>query len=362
MSLQDTVTKQYVSDPKVFADAFNYLIYNGEQVIRPEQLTDLDATQFAIPYREEEEGKPEATQKYRDVLKTLAVKTDEHCTYLVLGIENQTNVHYAMPVRNMLYDAMQYEKQVRQLAAAHRKKHDAATSDEYLSGMNREDKITPVITLVINFGSKKWDGPIRLHEMFSEQPEHILRLIPDYQVLLIDPMSMADTDLGRLNSSLREVLSYIKYQHDQEQMQRLLQEDNRFSELERNAALVIQATTKTELNIKPNAEVVDMCEAIRQMMESSKQQGVLQGMQQGMQQGRLQGRQEGIQQGRLQGRQEGIQQGRLQGRQEGIQQGSRELQLQIARDMLNANMSMQQVAALTKLTLPEVQQLQKARN
>ena len=89
-----------------------------------------------------------------------------------------------------------------------------------------------------------------------------------------------------------------------------------------------------------------MCEAIRQMMESSKQQGVLQGMQQG----------------RIQGRQEGIQQGRLQGRQEGIQQGSREMQLQIARDMLNANMSMQQVAALTKLTLPEVQQLQKARN
>ena len=33
-----------------------------------------------------------------------------------------------------------------------------------------------------------------------------------------------------------------------------------------------------------------------------------------------------------------------------------------ARDMLNANMSMQQVAALTKLTLPEVQQLQKAQN
>ena len=130
---------------------------------------------------------------------------------------------------------------------------------------------------------------------------------------------------------------FFRY-HDQEQMQRLLQEDNRFSELERNAALVIQATTKTELNIKPNAEVVDMCEAIRQMMESSKQQGVLQGMQQGMQQGRIQGRQEGI------------------------QQGSREMQLQIARDMLNANMSMQQVAALTKLTLPEVQQLQKARN
>ena len=212
--------------------------------------------------------------------------------------------------------------------------------------MSREDKIAPVITLVINFGSKRWDGPLSLYEMMSEHPPEVRAFIQDYKVFLIDPMAMTDTDLEHLNSSLREVLSYIKYQHDQEQMQRLLQEDNRFSELERNAALVIQATTKTELNIKPNAEVVDMCEAIRQMMESSKQQGVLQGMQQG----------------RIQGRQEGIQQGRLQGRQEGIQQGSREMQLQIARDMLNANMSMQQVAALTKLTLPEVQQLQKARN
>ena len=332
----DTVTKAYIRKNEVFADAFNYFMYDGRQKIQPEQLRELDSTEIAIllnekdtkdkTNKEKEASEQKMVQKYRDLLKTATIMEDGEATYVLLGIENQTEVHYAMPVRNMLYDAMQYEKQARQLAAAHRKKHDAATSDEYLSGMNREDKITPVITLVINFGSKKWDGPIRLHEMFSEQPEHILRLIPDYQVLLIDPMSMADTDLGRLNSSLREVLSYIKYQHDQEQMQRLLQEDQRFSELERNAALVIQATTKTELNIKPNAEVVDMCEAIRQMMESSKQQGVLQGMQQG------------------------------------IQQGSREMQLQIARDMLNANMSMQQVAVLTKLTLPEVQQLQKAQN
>ena len=200
--------------------------------------------------------------------------------------------------------------------------------------MSREDKITPVITLVINFGSKKWDGPIRLHEMFSEQPEHILRLIPDYQVLLIDPMSMADTDLGRLNSSLREVLSYIKYQHDQEQMQRLLQEDQRFSELERNAALVIQATTRTELNIKPNAEVVDMCEAIQQMMNNSMQKGVQLGKQQGIQQG--------------------IQQG--------FQQGEHSMQLRIARQMLAAKLPLQQISEMTALSMSELQKLQNTGN
>ena len=192
--------------------------------------------------------------------------------------------------------------------------------------MSRADKITPVITLVINFGSKRWDGPLSLYEMMSEQPEEMKPFVQDYRIFLIDPMAMSDADLKHLNSTLREVLSYIKYQHDQEQMQRLLQEDSRFSELERNAALVIQSTTRTELNIKPDAEVVDMCEAIRQMMESSKQQGMQQGIQQGM------------------------------------QRGSREMQLQIARELLSMNMSAQQVAKATKLALPEVQQLREARN
>lgn len=30
------------------------------------------------------------------------------------------------------------------------KKHDATTADEYLSGLPREDRLSPVITLVIN--------------------------------------------------------------------------------------------------------------------------------------------------------------------------------------------------------------------
>ena len=90
----------------MFAGAFTHLIYGGKQVIQHEQLIDPDATQYAIPYREDEDRKPEAAQKYCDALKTLAFETDEHCTYLVLGIENQTNVHYAMPVRNMQYDAI----------------------------------------------------------------------------------------------------------------------------------------------------------------------------------------------------------------------------------------------------------------
>ena len=292
-------------------------------MIKPEQLTDMDTTQYVIPYHEDEKGKPEAAQKYRDTLKTLAVKTDDRYTYLVLGIENQSHVHYAMPVRNMLYDAMQLEKQVRDLASQHRKEGKNGTSEEYLSGMKKEDRLSPVITLVINFGGKKWDAPLSLREMYGEQPEKVLPFIQDYRVFMIDPMEMSDNDLQKLNSSLREVLAYIKYQRDKARMEKLLNEDSKFSCLETNAALVINAMTNAGIAIDPNKEVVNMCEAIRQMVD------------------------------------EGIMLGEKRGEERGEKRGEMQKTLAIARRMLEKNYPIEQVVDLTMLTKQEVEELSK---
>ena len=57
-------------------------------------------------------------QKHRDLLKFAAMMQDSHANYVILGAENQMEVHYAMPVRNMVYDALQYDKQVAMIAAA----------------------------------------------------------------------------------------------------------------------------------------------------------------------------------------------------------------------------------------------------
>lgn len=58
-------------------------------------------------------------QKYRDVMKSLTAMEDGNTAYLLLGIENQSESSYAMPVRNMLYDAMHYTKQVQEAARSH---------------------------------------------------------------------------------------------------------------------------------------------------------------------------------------------------------------------------------------------------
>ena len=49
-----------------FADAFNYLLYDGEQVIRSEELQELDTTGLTVPYGNNARV---PVQKYRDLLE-----------------------------------------------------------------------------------------------------------------------------------------------------------------------------------------------------------------------------------------------------------------------------------------------------
>ena len=119
MSKTDTLSKKYMSNSAVFADTFNFYIYDGEQVIKPENLRPLDTSAIASPFSGEN-GQP--VQKLRDVLKYVTAMEDDEAAYLILGIENQTEVHYAMPARNMLYDALEYTRQIEKIAAEHRKR------------------------------------------------------------------------------------------------------------------------------------------------------------------------------------------------------------------------------------------------
>ena len=87
MSKKDIVTKAFMRENTVFADAFNYLIFNGEKIIQPEQLQELDTTELVQLIVKENKLKNEAVQKYRDILKAAVIMEDENADYLLLGIE-----------------------------------------------------------------------------------------------------------------------------------------------------------------------------------------------------------------------------------------------------------------------------------
>ena len=204
MGKKDTITKDYMNDPRIFADAFNYFIYHGKHVIAPEDLYPLDTAEIALPYGAD--GKIHPVQKLRDNFKYLAAMQDKDTAYLLLGVEDQSEIHYAMPVKNMLYDSMEYTSQVDKIARAHRRHMNAGknygknflqkiSSGEFLSGFYKEDRLIPVITLVLYFGPEKWDGPLGIHDMMDIRDPALLPYIPDYRINLISPYSITDTEM-----------------------------------------------------------------------------------------------------------------------------------------------------------------------
>ncbi len=273
MGTVDIVTKEYMRENAVFADAFNYLIYGGKRMIDPAGLTEIDTAAAAV-------GKKDALQKYRDVLKAAVIKQDEKMSYVLLGVENQTDVHYAMPVRNAVYDALQYGKQVSEIAAGHRrnqKDYSGKSRGEYLSGFLKEDHIKPVITLVIHFGAEEWDGPLSLHEMMSIRDMEILSYVENYRIHLIDPAKLTEEELNKFSTSMREVMGYIKYSKNKEKLLDFLRTDIHKS-IEINAARVIKTITNTPIEVSEEKEEIEMCKAIEDLIAESETRGEAKGM------------------------------------------------------------------------------------
>lgn len=281
----DTITKAYIRENAVFADAFNYLIYGGRQVVNPEELKEVDTTEIINPFNTYDENKDEkknaAVQKYRDVLKSTVIMQDSQAAYILLGIENQTDIHYAMPVRNGIYDFLQYGKQVSDIAARHRKQKDKVRSHaEFLSGFYKTDRIVPVVTLVVYFGSDEWDGPVKLTDMMEKLSSTLMKYVQDYKIHLIQPYGISDKDLQKFQSSLREVLGCIKYSKDKEKLWNFMKDNPRMN-MDIMAARVIEVMTNMSIEISDGEETIDMCKAIEDMIEEraciEREEGKLEG-------------------------------------------------------------------------------------
>ena len=259
MGTKDTITKDYMADNRVFADVFNHMLYKGKNVIDPDTLHPLDTTVLAVPYGSGTSEVP--VQKFRDEFKSLNVMHDDSRIYLLLGIENQSEAHYAMPVKNMVYDALEYAGQVENSARSHREaKQWPSTSGEYLTGFYKDDRLIPVITVVVYFGSDTWKAPRSLHEMLSVQDPEILSLVPDYRINLFSPAEIKDEELNKLQSNLREVMLFIKYAKDKRKLKELTSENSSFQSLELKAARVIDSITGINLRFTETERSVNMCQ------------------------------------------------------------------------------------------------------
>ena len=191
-----------------------------------------------------------------------------------------------LPVKNMVYDALEYAGQVENSARSHREaKQWPSTSGEYLTGFYKNDRLIPVITAVVYFGSDTWNAPRSLHEMLSIQDPELLSLVPDYRINLFSPAEIKDEELDKLQSNLKEVMLFIKYSKDKRKLQELTSQTPGFRSLELKAARVIDSITGINLRFTETEGSVNMCQAVQEMCDDARAEGLSQSRAQGLSQG-----------------------------------------------------------------------------
>ena len=274
MGAKDIKAKEYLSDNTRFADLCNYYLFEGKNVIRPENLVAQDTTELLSVFGTTK--KELQVQKWRDILKQAVIKKTDSCVYAIIGVENQTDIHYAMPVRCTIYDALNYGKQVNEAAKKHKKKKDFVRGEEVLSGFTRQDKLTPVITITLYWGADPWKAPRSIYDMFPDLEENILQYVSDYKLNLIIPSEI--TDFEKFKTSLGAVLEVIKLSQDETAMGKLITTNPAFKNLEMEAVRTINLFAKLDIGVDMKEDMsMDMCKAWADHKETGRREGIKEG-------------------------------------------------------------------------------------
>lgn len=276
MGIKNEATKKYVRRPDIFADIANYYLFGGEQRIHPEELQEKDITELVMAYNDI--SKVVSKEKLRDVIKSCTMKTANGYDILIIGVENQSDIHYAMPVKNLVYDAINYTSQADAISQRHKKAKDL-TGDEFLSHFSKEDKLIPIVTITVYYGIKKWDAPRSLHEMFACQDLGILKYVDNYHLNLIIPEEIQD--FGSFHTQFGQVMEFISASASKEKMQKIL-ENQKYQCMERDAVSVLEACTN--INIPKEYEKegkINMCKAWTDQFNDGREIGIKKGIEEG---------------------------------------------------------------------------------
>ena len=200
---KDVIFKNFWQVNEHFAELFNAVMFDGRQLLKPEQLTEMD-TDVSATIKSRDYN--ESITRNRDVVK----KMSDGIEFNILGLEIQDKTHYAMPLRTMTYDALSYIKEYNNIKNEHKINKEHFNSPEgFLSGINKDDKFHPVITIVLYYGETPWDGPMCLSDMMVHMPEHIRPFFSDYKLNLVQ---ILDSDrLPFYNKDVKNLFDIIRY-------------------------------------------------------------------------------------------------------------------------------------------------------
>ena len=178
MAEKDITEKLLTDIDEVFADIYNNLCFNGEKIIKPDDLSNASVTTAFI-----------SNDVTRGLISDVSkIYKNSNLTLALLNIENQSTEDRDMPFRIIGYEGAKYNSQL-------------------ISG---SDERYAVATLVLNFNTKKrWSTPKSIKESLKNKyPIELDEYINDYKINVIDVAFMDKDDIEKLNSDFKAVAKY----------------------------------------------------------------------------------------------------------------------------------------------------------
>ncbi len=301
MGKANLAVNQLLERKDIFADFINGTLFCGEQVLRGDDLTLLSGHAGIIAERNPEKkadrhsaqsrvkqnkknqnhasvGKLSAFERYGDIRMEAGFSTYS----MIFAHETQQHVHYAMPVRSMVYEAMEYVRQAQELEKLHLAKGEKLRSDEFLSGLTKDDRLKPVVSVVLYLGDD-WNGCKSLYEMLEidesdEKTGQILPYLPRNQLKLISANDIKHLEFFR--TSLQHIFSMLKYRQTKDELYEYIQRNRaaleRMDHVEIMAAFILlgeQKRVEELFRSKAEREEIGMCKAIDDLIHDGEMRG-----------------------------------------------------------------------------------------
>lgn len=229
----DIILSQYFEDDCRYADLINGFVFEGRQVVDEKDIIDrnpvitgfLGKVKGCIPI-----------QKYRDAVRKIVFGMN----FIVLGLEHP-----------------------------------------FLGGITKEDRFKAVVTIVLYYGSEPWQGARTLYDLLDldSVPDKVKDLLNDYRIHILEVRRIQELD--RYQTDLREVFGFIQKSGDKAAVKKFAFENaEKFQKLEEDAYDVISILTGSkELETmkekyREKGGKINMCEAIRGLIEEGKAIGL----------------------------------------------------------------------------------------
>ena len=275
---EDTVLKEFWRDNERFSDLFNTVLFGGNQIIKPEELMEQDtdvSRSLDIPSHRK------SLARTRDVIR----KSNGVADFVVLGIENQMKVHYAMPLRTMIYDGLSYLKAFDEIVKHNRQERNITLSSaEFLSGFRKEDRLHPVVTIVIYYGEDPWDGPDSLVDMLSI-PKELEGLVSNYRMNLLE---VRDSEQYRFsNEEVETVFDVTRkiYRKQYEELENTYGDKTISYELFKVITTISNSEELLEKAACEEKGEVRMCRALEEWANQKRAEGIKEGIKAGIKEG-----------------------------------------------------------------------------